>query len=147
LVKNGFGTHENGIYDINMPSVEEAAHTMGMSQEWLRDMMSRGEDYGFTNDWVSSELEGRLKIKDATQKMIDEQLRYNQAERDGAGEEILKEASDNINTYSNSIHNLSGNIDDVVAREGKISAKQIQNAVSDIESLTGMIDQVKSDQS
>lgn len=147
LVKNGFGTHENGIYDINMPSVEEAAHTMGMSQEWLRDMMSRGEDYGFTNDWVSSELEGRLKIKDATQKMIDEQLRYNQAERDGAGEEILKEVSDNINTYSNSIHNLSGNIDDVVAREGKISAKQIQNAVSDIESLTGMIDQVKSDQS
>ena len=147
LVKNGFGTHENGIYDIDMPSVEEAAHTMGMSQEWLRDMMSRGEDYGFTNDWVSSELEGRLKIKDATQKMIDEQLRYNQAERDGAGEEILKEASDNINTYSNSIHNLSGNIDDVVAREGKISAKQIQNAVSDIESLTGMIDQVKSDQS
>jgi hypothetical protein len=85
LVAAGFGTKdENGRYDINMPSVEEAAQKMGMSVEWMRDLLGRGEDYSLTNDWVESELDGRMKIQEATQKQIDAQMRYNEALRNGA---------------------------------------------------------------
>lgn len=146
LVTQGFGTEENGLYDIDLPSIEEAAKSLGISQEFFRDLMSRGEDYGFTNDWVGSELEGRLKIKDATQDLIDEQLRYNDAKRRGADDDVLEDSAKKMDTFSNSIHNLSDNIEDVVGREGKITSSQIQNAVDDINSLQTMIKDVKSDQ-
>ena len=143
LIKNGFGTEENGIYDIEMTNVEEAAKTMGMSSEWLKDMMSRGEDYGFTNDWVESELDGRMKLQDLMQKQIDAQKKVNELEREGAPQEVIKEAQDVLDTYQNSAKNVAENIQDVIANDGKISATQIQGAVENINSYREMLKDVQ----
>jgi len=62
LVAKGLGTYENGIYNIQYPDSASAAKTMGMSEEWFLDMTRRGEDYGFVNDYVETELDGRMKL-------------------------------------------------------------------------------------
>jgi len=113
LVAKGFGTHENGVYNIAYPDSEAAAKAMGMSEEWFLDMTRRGEDYGFVNDYVETELDGRMKLQDVMQKQIDAQLHLNELIREGAPEDVITDAQQVLDTYKNSAKNLAENIKDV----------------------------------
>ena len=136
LVSKGLATKDSeGIYDYTFSDLEDAADKMGMSTEWFRDMLNRSEDYGGVHDYVDNELEGRMKIQEATEKQIEAQLKYNQLVREGAPEDILEEAQDELDKWTDKIKNLGERTAEVTKHDGEISAKQIRDDVADINSL------------
>ena len=139
LVAKGYGTYDKNGYKISTPDVHKAAQDLGISDEWFNIMASRGEDYGFVNDWVSSVLDGELKIKDTTQELIDEQNRYQELLAQGAPEEILKESEKVQRSLKNSLTNFHENIEDVRKTEGKITASELQIAQSKVEAINDLL--------
>lgn len=113
LVSKGFGTKEGNIYSIAIEDTEAAAHAMGMSEEALKMFMDRGEDYGFTNTWVDTVLDGELKIQDTTEKLIEEQERLHYMQTNGATEDEIKNQQTYIDQLKRNIKNYIENTNDV----------------------------------
>ena len=135
LVAKGYATTDGGSYSFAIPNVEKVAAEMGMSVEWFRDMLGRLEDYGATNDWVESELDGTEKIKAKMQELVEARLHYQELERQGASADVLADQQKVIDTLAYSLDNLKINTEAVKERSGKITSTEIQNAVSDIDTL------------
>ena len=143
LVEKGFGTKEGDNYNLNLPSVEDAAAAMGMSAEWVRDMFGRAEDYGLQNDWVESQLDGHLKIKEAIQDQIREQLKYNQMLKEGASQTELDEQAQEVQYATDRINNINQELENFVDHTGEISESQIQSAISAIASIKQQYEEAK----
>ena len=127
LVAKGFGTYEDGIYNIAMPDTEEAARAMGMSEEALKMFMMRGEDYGFTNTWVDTVLEGELKLQDTTEQLIEEQERLRHMQESGASEKEIADQQAVVDQIRGNMKNYIENTADVVAEDNtKTYAKTIE---------------------
>ena len=139
LVAKGYGSNDNGFYSFNIGNVEQFAADMGMSVEWVRDMLGRAEDYGATNDWVESELDGQEKIKAKTQELIYARLRYEEMKRGGADDSALANQQSVIDSLANSLDHLQENTANVVERSGKITSDEIQGAIDDINMLRSMM--------
>lgn len=135
LVAKGFASTDGNAYSFTIPNVEKVAAEMGMSVEWFRDMLGRLEDYGATNDWVESELDGTEKIKAKMQELVEARLHYQELERQGASADVLADQQKVIDTIAFSLENLKSNTEAVKERSGKITSTEIQNAVSDIDAL------------
>lgn len=143
LVEKGFGTKEGGNYNLDLPSVEDAAAAMGMSVEWVRDMFGRAEDYGLQNDWVESQLDGHLKIKEAIQDQIREQLKYNQMLKEGASQTELEEQAQEVQYATDRINNINQELENFEDHTGEISESQIQSAISAIASIKQQYEEAK----
>lgn len=135
LVAKGYATTDGGSYSFAIPNVEKVAAEMGMSVEWFRDMLGRLEDYGATNDWVESELDGQEKIKAKMQELIEARIHYQELEQQGASADVLADQQKVIDTLTYSLDNLKINTEAVKERSGKITSTEIQNAVNVIDAL------------
>lgn len=143
LVEKGFGTKEGGNYNLDLPSVEDAAAAMGMSVEWVRDMFGRAEDYGLQNDWVESQLDGHLKIKEAIQDQIREQLKYNQMLKEGASQTELDEQKQEVQYATDRINNINKELENFEDHTGKISGSQVKSAIDAIASIKQQYQEAK----
>ena len=70
LVSNGFGTYDEETmrYDLDLPNLNKAASSIGVSEEFLDYALQRTEDYGFTTDYVRDQIQGELKLSDLVQQ-------------------------------------------------------------------------------
>lgn len=74
LNKKGYATFENlsdgtQKWSYNIQDLQKAAQDMGMGFEFFMDMFGRLEDYGFSNNFVSSQEDGIQKITDKTTEL------------------------------------------------------------------------------
>lgn len=154
MVSKGFGTGSAAEgFSLNVSNVEEAARAMGMSAEFMNILLSRAEDYGATNNWVESELDGNLKIQDATQKLIDAKTRLAELEQAGADTTAIEDATNVVQFYEKQVQDYVSNTGSVVAREGQITSAQLRSyqaqmqaivdEMNDTELTQGMTDQQK----
>lgn len=154
MVSKGFGTGSASEgFSLNVPNVEEAARAMGMSAEFMNILLSRAEDYGATNNWVESELDGNLKIQDATQKLIEAKTRLAELEQSGADTTAIEDAANVVQFYEQQVQDYVSNTGSVIAREGQITSAQLRSyqaqmqaivdEMNDTELTQGMTDQQK----
>ena len=154
MVSKGFGTGSASEgFSLNVPNVEEAARAMGMSAELMNILLSRAEDYGATNNWVESELDGNLKIQDATQKLIEAKTRLAELEQSGADTTAIEDAANVVQFYEQQVQDYVSNTGSVIAREGQITSAQLRSyqaqmqaivdEMNDTELTQGMTDQQK----
>lgn len=135
VVAAGFGKKEDGNYFIDYSSLEDLADALDMSQEWVRDMFGRAEDYGLQHDWIESELDGHEKIKEAIHNQMVEQEKYNQMLAEGASQQELDEQAQEVQYYTNKIDNLNQKLGTLEDHTGEISSDQIRSAINSIQSI------------
>lgn len=140
LVGKGLATKDaDGMFTLNLKDQQAAADTMGMSKEWFNDMVSRSEDYGFINTWVDSELDGRLQLQEQTEKLVEEQLKLNQAMRDGASQEVIDNQQAYIDEIKETIRGITEATNIVKEADSKITSTQIQDSISNINAMRDLI--------
>lgn len=141
LVAAGYGTKtDEGVYSLDLPDLAEASHALGISQEFLDYALQRTEDYGFINDYVSSEIQGQLKLEEVTQDLGEIIRKRNEALAQGAPQDVIDDYNNQISQLETTRDNVRENIQDVVAREGKISAGEIKAASDTINEYRKQMD-------
>jgi len=110
--------NDDGTFTMNFTSEEDAARTAGMSTEWFRDMLKRGEDYGAINYWVQSEADGMLQLTDQTEQLAEVTMKLNKARREGADEATIKNLEDWQQEIQNNIDNIRTATDVVTEHQG-----------------------------
>lgn len=126
---------EEGNYLANFEDTVEAARSMGMSEEWFRDMLGRSGDYGARQFIVDSELDGMLQMQDETEKLVEATLALNKAKREGASQEIIDNQQEYVNQLRENVDNIQEATNVVTEHQGEVSSTELRNAVSDIEEL------------
>lgn len=132
LVAKGFGTKEGNIYSIGIEDTEAAAHAMGMSEEALKMLLDRGEDYGFRNTWVETELDGELKLQETTEQLIEEQERLQNMRANGATAEQIKNQEDLVSQIKDNMKNYIENTADVAA---EAPTKTYEKTISQLKAI------------
>lgn len=73
-------TNEDGTvgreWEFNIDDFEKLQHDIGMSWEAQMALFNTAKDYGFHNNFVSSQEEGIQRIADLSQGLVDEMLNY-----------------------------------------------------------------------
>ena len=134
-VEKGWGEKTEAGYSLDIPDVVAFGHDMGLSQEMVDILLGRAEDYGVYNDWVSTRLDGEMKVKENMEELADAQLKYNELMREGADQDVLDNQQKKIDELESRQKNLRENTADVARREGKITSSQLQAGQQDLESL------------
>ena len=140
LVAEGYGTLKDNEYSFDIPDLSEAAHALGVSEEFLTYAFGRSEDYGFYNDFVESQIDGELKLQETAHDTAEAIKRRNDLIAEGAPQSVIDEANDEIQRLSDRATNLSGNIQDVVQRANTITSDEIQAGVDTITELKSLMD-------
>ena len=135
VVNAGFGTKEGNNYNIDYSSLSDLAAALGISEEWTRDMFGRAEDYGLRHDWIESELDGHLKIKEAINNQMAAQEKYNQMLKEGASQIELDEQAQEVQYYTDRINNLNQKIQTLEDHAGQISLGDVRSGIKDIEKI------------
>ena len=105
LERKGYATFETlsdgtkkWSYDIS--DLEGAAENMGMGFEFFMDMFGRLEDYGFSNNFFSSQEEGIEKISEKTSQLV--QAKKELAEMETTGQyTTIDENGNQVKTEAN----------------------------------------------
>jgi len=148
LVATGYAqkTGEASWHLNDIRDTAQAAHAMGMSEEFLTYMLGKSEDYGFHIDYVKDQIDGELKLQETIHETADLIERRNELIAKGAPQEVIDEANAQINELDERIVNLRENTQDVTARAGKVTAQEIKAAVDTIDQLKERYDNAVSDQ-
>lgn len=148
LVSNGFGTYDEETmrYDLDLPNLNKAASSIGVSEEFLDYALQRTEDYGFTTDYVRDQIQGELKLSDLVQQTGEAIKKRNELIADGAPQEVIDEYNDKIAQLDQSTENVEKNIQRVVANAGKISASEVKAAVDTINEYKKRANEATTDQ-
>lgn len=132
LNKKGYATFERmsdgtkkWSYDIQ--DLQKASQDMGIGFEFMMDMFGRLEDYGFSNNFISSQEDGIEKITDKTTKLA--QAKKELAEMETTGQ------------YTTTDEN--GNKQQTVANQTAIDAKkaEIAGLENDLNELQNSLNQ------
>lgn len=132
LESKGYATMETMAdgtekWSYNMTDLEAAAKDMGMSFEWFMALFGRLGDYGFQNDFVSSQEEGIEHLKDLYKDL---------AESEAELERLKREDPTNITAIDEmekKIEGLHGSIDttqDAMQQLLTIGAKDVKAEVT-----------------
>ena len=135
LVKAGYGTKTDTSFSLDMSDMSEAAHALGISEEFLAYGLERAQDYGATNDYVRDAIQGELKLQEITHDTAEAIAKKNELIAQGAPQDVIDEQIQKIQELDQSAANIRDNIKDVVAREGTITAGEIKGAVDSIDDL------------
>lgn len=79
---------QTGKWTYNISDLHEASQKMGMGFEFFIDMFGRLEDYGFSNNFVTSQEQGIQKIVDKTVELAKEKQKLAEMERTGKYYEV-----------------------------------------------------------
>lgn len=132
LNKKGYATFErmsDGTkkWSYNISDLQKASQDMGIGFEFMMDMFGRLEDYGFSNNFISSQEDGIEKITDKTTKLA--QAKKELAEMETTGQ------------YTTTDEN--GNKQQTVANQTAIDAKkaEIAGLENDLNELQNSLNQ------
>lgn len=132
LNKKGYATFErmsDGTkkWSYNIQDLQKASQDMGIGFEFMMDMFGRLEDYGFSNNFISSQEDGIEKITDKTTKLA--QAKKELAEMETTGQ------------YTTTDEN--GNKQQTVANQTAIDAKkaEIAGLENDLNELQNSLNQ------
>ena len=79
---------QTGKWTYNIADMYKASQKMGMGFEFFMDMFGRLEDYGFSNNFVTSQEQGIQKIVDKTVELSKEKQKLAEMERTGKYREV-----------------------------------------------------------
>lgn len=132
LNKKGYATFENlsdgtKKWSYNIQDLQKAAQDMGMGFEFFMDMFGRLEDYGFSNNFITSQEDGIEKITDKTTKLA----------------QAKKELAEMETTGQYTTVDENGNEQKTVANQTAIDAKkaEIAGLENDLNELQNSLDQ------
>lgn len=132
LNKKGYATFENlsdgtKKWSYNIQDLQKVAQDMGMGFEFFMDMFGRLEDYGFSNNFITSQEDGIEKITDKTTKLA----------------QAKKELAEMETTGQYTTVDENGNEQKTVANQTAIDAKkaEIAGLENDLNELQNSLDQ------
>ena len=106
----------------NFKTIAEAAEKMGMSEIFFSDLLSKSEEYGATNVWVSSMEEAKQKLQDYSAELEQAQNKY---------AEMIKAGAD-----TSALEKQKGVIDEIKGKLGELDSATTQFNESVAESYT-----------
>lgn len=115
--------------------VEKAAHLMGMGEEFFRDVLGRGEDYGLFNTFAETAQEAEQNVEDLSDKLAEAYVKKAELEASGASEETLASQQAEIDKLTGQYDATVENRDTFEATSGKKRVEDIKEAIKQIESL------------
>lgn len=132
LESKGYATMETMAdgtekWSYNMTDLESAAKDMGMSFEWFMAMFGRLGDYGFQNDFVSSQEEGIEHLKDLYKDLAESEAELERLKREDPTNTTA------IDEMEKKIEGLHGSIDttqDAMQQLLTIGAKDVKAEVT-----------------
>lgn len=115
--------------------VEKAAHLMGMGEEFFRDVLGRGEDYGLFNTFADTAQEAEQNVEDLSDKLAEAYVKKAELEASGASEETLASQQAEIDKLTGQYDATVENRDTFEATSGRKRVEDITEAIKQIESL------------
>ena len=141
LVAKGYGKkNAEGGYDVSLSDVEDISRDLQISEDAVKMMINRGEDYGWIVTMVDTVQEGGLKISDTTHDLIQETLRYQEMLANGATADELKNQKDYIDELTTSIGDYTDSINELDEEHGKITSTRLQTELDKISALQQFLD-------
>lgn len=133
----GLAEQENGnwTYSLgnNMEELKETADRLGIGFEPLMSVFGKLEDYGFYNDFFTTEEAGTEKISDLYSKLAAEKMHLAQIKANPNTEDYdtaLSESEKKIAEFEERIKNANANMDELVDKKGKYTKEQTDYAKS-----------------
>lgn len=133
----GLAEQENGnwTYSLgnNMEELKETADKLGIGFEPLMSVFGKLEDYGFYNDFFTTEEAGTEKISDLYSKLAAEKMHLAQIKANPNTEDYdtaLSESEKKIAEFEERIKNANANMDELVDKKGKYTKEQTDYAKS-----------------
>lgn len=133
----GLAEQENGnwTYSLgnNMEELKETADKLGIGFEPLMSVFGKLEDYGFYNDFFTTEEAGTEKISDLYSKLAAEKMHLAQIKANPNTENYdtaLSESEKKIAEFEERIKNANANMDELVDKKGKYTKEQTDYAKS-----------------
>lgn len=133
----GLAEQENGnwTYSLgnNMDELKETADKLGIGFEPLMSVFGKLEDYGFYNDFFTTEEAGTEKISDLYSKLAAEKMHLAQIKANPNTEDYdtaLSESEKKIAEFEERIKNANANMDELVDKKGKYTKEQTDYAKS-----------------
>nr|DAX14371.1 MAG TPA: chromosome segregation protein [Bacteriophage sp.] len=133
----GLAEQENGnwTYSLgnNMEELKETADKLGIGFEPLMSVFGKLEDYGFYNDFFTTEEAGTEKISDLYSKLAAEKMHLAQIKANPNTEDYdtaLSESERKIAEFEERIKNANANMDELVDKKGKYTKEQTDYAKS-----------------
>lgn len=133
----GLAEQENGnwTYSLgnNMEELKETADKLGIGFEPLMSIFGKLEDYGFYNDFFTTEEAGTEKISDLYSQLAAEKMRLAQIKANPNTEDYdtaLSESEKKIAEFEERIKNANANMDELVDKKGKYTKEQTDYAKS-----------------
>ena len=115
--------------------VEKAAHLMGMGEEFFRDVLGRGEDYGLFNTFAETAQEAEQNVEDLSDKLAEAYVKKAELEASGASDETLASQQAEIDKLIGQYDATVENRDTFEATSGRKRVEDIKEAIKQIESL------------
>lgn len=115
--------------------VEKAAHLMGMGEEFFRDVLGRGEDYGLFNTFAETAQEAEQNVEDLSDKLAEAYVKKAELEASGASDETLASQQAEIDKLTGQYDATVENRDTFEATSGRKRVEDIKEAIKQIESL------------
>ena len=116
-----------------MEELKETADKLGIGFEPLMSVFGKLEDYGFYNDFFTTEEAGTEKISDLYSKLAAEKMHLAQIKANPNTEDYdtaLSESEKKIAEFEDRIKNANANMDELVDKKGKYTKEQIDYAKS-----------------
>lgn len=139
LNKKGYATFEkmsDGTkkWSYNIQDLQKASQDMGIGFEFMMDMFGRLEDYGFSNNFISSQEDGIKKITDKTTKLA----------------QAKKELAEMETTGQYTTVDENGNKQQTVANKTAIDAKRaeiagLENDLTELQNSLNQYNQATAD--
>lgn len=139
LNKKGYATFErmsDGTkkWSYNIQDLQKASQDMGIGFEFMMDMFGRLEDYGFSNNFISSQEDGIKKITDKTTKLA----------------QAKKELAEMETTGQYTTVDENGNKQQTVANQTAIDAKRseiagLENDLNELQNSLNQFNQATAD--
>lgn len=139
------------IWSYNMKDLYESSQNMGMGFEFFMDMFGRLEDYGFSNNFVTSQEQGIQKIVDKTVELSKEKQKLAEMERTGKYREldeqgIMREKLVNdtvLNAQKEKVASLEADVQEVSTNLEQFVNDSIDATVTKVEQSKEVFDILK----
>ena len=102
---------ESEKWTYNIRSMMDAAHEMGISEEFMDAMFGRLEDYGATQLFIDSLEEGALKSEELAHEIAKAKIKYAELQAAGADDKILQSQQEVIDSLEAEQVTLNDTID------------------------------------
>ena len=142
---------QTGKWTYNISDLHEASQKMGMGFEFFIDMFGRLEDYGFSNNFVTSQEQGIQKIVDKTVELAKEKQKLAEMESTGKYHEvddqgIMREMLVNdtvLNTQREKVAGLEADVESVSQNLEQFVNNSIDATVTKVEQSKEVFDILK----